>query len=197
MKKTALAMLILAAAPLAADIHFKTEMTGAGLPAAMTGETWIKGKRVRSVMQTPMGPSTSIMKDDMMYVTMGPMAMKMSMDAANRQQRNVNPADYANRYEEFTKDGTKLGMETIDGDPCEKWKISKDGNETLLWISVKLKFPRQVVVKTEKGEVTMKYKDIEMNVSLDSKLFEPDPNVTYQDMSEMMKRAQEGQRPRN
>jgi hypothetical protein len=51
-----------------------------------------------------------------------------------------------------------------------------------------------VAIKTSRGEVTMHNTDITTKVDLEAKMFEPEPGVTYMDMTEMMKRAQGGQK---
>src|SRR5262249_1624253 len=97
MKKALLVLALVSARLLAeprSQVHFKREVAGSGLPGVMTGETWVKGNRVRTVMDTPMGSSISIVKDNVVYVTMAGMAVKMSVDA-QRKQRGLSPADYA------------------------------------------------------------------------------------------------------
>lgn len=194
MKRTLLASaaFLLAGAASAAtprEIHWKTDMSGGALPTAVTTETWVKGEKFRMVMESPVGKQTLIIKDRVVYVNAGVMAMKMSAD----QQRNAGPraSDYATGLDDLLKNGTKLGQETIDGELCDKWKVvrEQDGTkvESTLWISPSLNFPRQVLAKTEQGDVLMKNREIETTVTLADALFEPEPGVKYQDMSELLK----------
>jgi len=204
MRRLTLAALVLMAAPLAAEsgreFHFKTEMTGAGLPSALLSETWVKGEHVRVETQTPMGPSSIVIKDKTMYTKMGGMAMKMSLDQQRKGMTPPRAADYAQALDEKLKGGTKVGTETVDGELCDKWVVKRTdegrASEETIWISPSLHFPRKVVVKMDKGEMTMHNTDIKTKVDLDAKMFEPEDGVTYMDMSEMMKRSQGGQPPR-
>ncbi len=202
MKRTILALLVASTPMLAADIrelHFKTDMTGAGLPQAMKSETWIKGEKVRVEMQTPIGPSTTVIKDKVVYSKTGGMAMKIPVDA--QKHASPQPSDYAKSMDEYLKGGTKLGTEMVDGEMCDKWHITKDQNgqkiDQTVWVSPSLHFPRKVVVKSDRGDMTMHNYDISKSVSLDDSKFEPEPGVNYMDMTEMMKSMgqQHPQRP--
>ena len=169
------------------QLHWKSEMTGTNVPAGMTSETWLKGERVRTVMQTPVGESVVVMKDKVVYMKSAGMAMKMPVDERQQKGPMPKPTDYATKLEDLLKGGKKVGTEEIDGEACDKWVVKPEGaqGEETLWISPSLHFPRQISVKTDAGEIIVKNKDIQTKVSLDDKLFEPDPNVTYQDMSAM------------
>ena len=43
----------------------------------------------------------------------------------------------------------------------------------------------RAAVKTDAGEIVVKNKDIQTKVTLDDKMFDPDPSVTYQEMGAM------------
>jgi outer membrane lipoprotein-sorting protein len=199
MKRMTLMALLVAAAPLVAaesrELHFKTEMSGAGLPQAMTSETWIKGEKVRMEMETPIGPSTTVIKDKVVYSKTGSMAMKIPVDM--QKNSGPRPTDWATAMDQFLKNGKKIGTETVDGEMCDKWHITKDQNgkeiDQTVWISPSLQFPRKTVTKSEKGELTMHNRDIEKKVSLDASKFEPEAGVNYMDMTEMMKNMQKQQ----
>jgi len=171
----------------ARQLHWKSEMTGKNVPPGLTSETWLKGERVRTVMQTPVGESVVVMKDKVVYMKSAGMAMKMPVDERQQKGPMPKPTDYATKLEDLLKGGKKVGTEEIDGEACDKWVVKPEGaqGEETLWISPSLHFPRQISVKTDAGEIIVKNKDIQTKVSLDDKLFEPDPNVTYQDMSAM------------
>jgi hypothetical protein len=173
------------------QLHWKSEMSGTGVPPGLTSETWLKGERVRTVMQTPMGESVVIVKDKVVYMQTGGMAMKMPAEAQQQKGPMPRPTDYATRLEELLKGGKKVGTETIDGEACDKWIVKPEGvkGEETIWISPSLQFPRQISVKTDAGEIIVKNTNIEKKVSLEDKAFEPDPNVTYQDMSGAMRRG--------
>lgn len=198
MKRTILALLI-ASSPLMAvdlrELHYKTDMTGAGMPQSITAETWIKGERIRMEMQTPVGPSVTVIKDKVVYSKTGGMAMKIPADM--QKSAGPRPTDYATAIEEFLKGGQKVGTEAVDGETCDKWHVTKDQHgkaiDQTVWVSPSLKFPRKIVIKADKGEMTMRNYDIERKVSLDNSKFEPEPGVNYMDMTEMMKKMQDGQ----
>lgn len=198
MKRTLLALLV-ASPLLAADVpefHYRTEMSGASLPQAMKSETWIKGDKVRMEMETPVGPSTTIVKDKVVYSKMGAMAMKIPADL--QKSAGPNPSDYAQRMEEYLKRGTKVGTEVVDGEKCDKYHLTRDQSgrkvEETVWISPSLQFPRKIVMKTkDQGEITMRNYDIVKKVTLANDKFEPEPGVNYMDMTEMMKSMQKQQ----
>jgi outer membrane lipoprotein-sorting protein len=192
--KTVGLVVVLAAGVLLADeppprhLHWKSVMTGMGIPEGLTSETWVKGEKVRTVMQTPMGESTVVVKDKVVYMRTGAMAMKMPVEQGQAGKGPMpKPQDYATRLEEILKGGTRVGTEVIDGEKCDKWVIRPEGQkgEETLWISPSLKFPRQISVKTEAGEIIVKNQGIEKKVDLPDSAFEPDPKVNYQDMSGM------------
>lgn len=200
MKLNFIAAALIAASPLLAtsgpEFHYKTEMTGGDLPSAMTSETWVKGDRIKMLTQTPVGPSSMVVKDKMIYMRTGGMAMKMAVDQQKSAQ--PRPSDYAQALEQRLKGAKKMGTEVIDGEKCDKWHAvhtenGKTSDETL-WVSPTLQFPRKVVIKTDaKGkEMTMHNTDIERTVTLKDSDFEPESGVQYMDMSEMLKRAQGG-----
>lgn len=198
MKRTILALLVASSPLLASDareLHFKTEMTGGGLPQAMTSETWVKGDKVRMEMQTPIGPSTTVIKDKVIYSKTGGMAMKIPVDMQKSAQ--PRPTDWATAMDQLLKGGTKVGTEAVDGETCDKWHITKDQSgqpiDEWVWISPSLQFPRKVVVKSDKGEMTMHNTEIEKKVTLEAAKFEPEPGVSYMDMTEMMKNMQKQQ----
>jgi len=169
------------------QLHWKSEMTGKNVPPGLTSETWLKGERVRTVMQTPMGESVVVVKDKVVYMKSAGTAMKMPMDTQQQRGPMPKPTDYATRLDEILKGGKNVGKEEIDGEACDKWVVKPEGTngEETLWISPSLKFPRQISVKTDAGEIIVKNKDIQTKFTLDEKLFDPDPNVTYQDMGGM------------
>jgi hypothetical protein len=149
------------------QLHWKSEMTGKNVPPGLTSETWLKDKVV--------------------YMKTGSMAMKVPVDAQQQKGPMPRPTDYATKLEELLKGGKKVGTEEIDGEACDKWVIHPEGaaGEETLWISPSLHFPRQIAVRTDAGEIVVKNKDIQTKVTLDEKLFDPDPTVTYQDMGAM------------
>ena len=193
-----IATCLLTALPLVAEMsrefHYKTEMTGGGIPGSITSESWIKGDRIRVLTKTPVGVSSMVVKDKTIYMKTGGMAMKMSVDQQKSTQ--PRPADYGQALEQQLKGATKIGTEMVDGEMCAKWHTvrAEDGTsvDQTMWISPSLQFPRKVVIKTggEDGEMTIHNTGIEKKVTLSDKDFEPEAGVEYMDMSEMMKRAQ-------
>jgi len=192
------ALLLMSAGSLLAEapvppkqLHWKSEMSGTGVPPGLTSETWLKGDRVRTVMQTPMGESVVVVKDKVVYMKTGGMAMKMPAESQQQKGPMPRPTDYATRLEELLKGGKKVGTEEIDGEACDKWVVKPEGvkGEETIWISPSLQFPRQIAVKTDAGEIIVKNTNIEKKVSLDDKMFEPEAGVTYQDMSGSMRRG--------
>lgn len=198
MKNFVLAVVVVLSLPAAADapreLHWKSTMTIPGMPFELVSETWVKGDKVRMVAQTPMGPAVTVVKGRSVYINTPAIAMKTSVDAT---QKSTQPGDLARNLDDLLKNGTKLGTETVDGEACEKWKTTRVDNgsatEMLLWMSPSLKFPRKVVVKNEtQGEVTMRITDIEKKVTLDDKLFEPEPGVDYKEMSDVIRSGGSG-----
>jgi len=192
MRRAAALLAVVVALPAAAatpnnEYHWKTEMTIPGAPFPVTSETWIRGNRVRMVTHTPMGPSVAVVKDGTVYIHAGPVAVKGPAQTGE----NPNPAVFAGDLSAILKGGTKLGTETVDGEACEKWHVTRtsEGKTTdlTLWVSPTLKFPRKVIVKDEEREITMHNTEIERKVALPDKDFEPDTNVTYRDMTEAAK----------
>lgn len=178
-----------AAAEAPRELHWKSTMQIPGMSFDLPSETWVKGDKVRVVTDTPVGKAVTVVKGKTVYINSGGLAIKTTVDAA---PKGTQPADFARNLDDLLKNGTKLGTETVDGEACEKWKTTRtDGSsstEMLLWISPSLKFPRKVVVKDEtRGEITFHNTDIERTVTLDDKLFEPEPGVDYKDMSDVIR----------
>ena len=196
-----MAACLLAAFPLMAEtsreFHYKTEMTGAGIPGPIVSESWIKGDRIKVLTQTPVGPSSMVIKDKIIYMKTGGMAMKMAVDQMKSTQ--PRPSDYSQALEQQLKGATKVGTEMVDGEKCDKWHAVRTENgksvDQTLWVSPSLQFPRKVVVSSggKEGDLTMHNTDITKKVTLSDKDFEPEAGVQYMDMAEMMKRAQGGQ----
>lgn len=193
LKHILLASLFAAAAPALGEsrqAHWRSEISGGPVPGKLTSETWIKGDRVRMVLDSPAGPSVMIVKGDTAYMTMGKTALKMPVDT--RTGASPRPADYVNGLDKLLEGGKKLQGELVDGEFCEKWQVIRNEGgvpvETTLWVSIAMRFPRKVVVKTDRGDVVMRNKDIELGIKLDDAFFEPDPSLRYEDAAESIRR---------
>src|SRR5689334_12906509 len=104
----------------ARQLHWRSEMTGTNVPAGLVSETWVKGDRVRTVMETPLGESVVVVKDRVAYMSNGAMARKMRLDERTGKGPMPAPTDYATRLDELLKRGRKVGTEEVDGEVCDK-----------------------------------------------------------------------------
>lgn len=181
--------------------HWKSKGEIAGGPqGTMTTESelWMKDKKLR-VKTTAMGMKMNIVKSgDFIYQWQDGQASGMKMPA-NMRQRGGAAGDYVNRIEEVRAKGTKVGSETVNGHACDVYELietSERGRaaKQTYWLAKDLKnFPVKLVADFGEAKMTTINSDIELGASVPDSLVTPPADVTFQDMSEMMK----GRAPKN
>ena len=176
------------------QLHWKSEMTVEKFGITIPSETWIKGNKVRVVAQTPVGESVTVIRDGVAWVKTPMLAMKTRVGPGKGAGGDPG-VDIARDLDAFLAKGTKLGTETVDGELCEIWKTTRTEQgkalEMTLWISPSLKFPRQIRMQTEMGDALIRNRDVEKKVTLADSEFEPDPGVTYREMSDVMRKLEQ------
>lgn len=186
----ALAVPVLAAPPKQA--HWKSEMTGSALPAPVSVESWVKDTRLRAETKTQVGTSLLVVRDGTAWVRTGSLALRMP--AAQHRSATPQPADYVQELDGLLASATRLGTESLDGEECEIWKVtaSREGRpvESVLWLSPTLRFPRQVKSRTDRGEVLIKNREIDLKGAVDDALFAPDAKVAWQDLGDVVRQLQ-------
>lgn len=172
--------------------HWKSEMTGSALPTPVKVESWVKDGRQRTETTTPVGTSTIIVKDGTAWIRSGPLAMKMPV--SRHRSATPQPVDYVQDLDALLASGTRLGTESLDGETCETWKVvlTRDDRkvESVLWISPSLRFPRQVTVKAERGDVRIRNHAIDLAGAIDDALFTPDAGIAWQDLGDVLRQLQ-------
>ena len=192
-----------AAAQLPGDsAHWKSVMEVEGGNQAAVGpmqtEIWLKSGKVRTKMQV-MGMTRNMVKTgDTMYQWAEGEKTGMKFDTAGPQRRGgAGAGDYANRIDEYRTKGKKTGSEKIDGHPCDIYELTTAGREgrerkETVWLATDLhNFPLKVISESNGTKVTSRNSDVEFKAAIPDSMWKPPADVTFQDMSEMMK----GMRP--
>jgi outer membrane lipoprotein-sorting protein len=180
--------------------HWKStiEVEGGNQPGMgpMQSENWMKQGNMRSKMQV-MGMTRNMLKSgDTMYQWADGEKTGMKFNAAV-QQRQGPSGDYANRIEEYRTKGKKTGSEKIDGHPCDIYELTTQGktgrdHKETVWLATDLNnFPLKVISESNGTKVTSRNSDVEFKAAVSDAMMKPPDDVTFQDMSEMMK----GMRP--
>jgi outer membrane lipoprotein-sorting protein len=164
----------------------------------MQSEIWLKSGIMRTKMQV-MGMTRNMLKSgDTMYQWAEGEKTGMKFSAAV-QQRQGPSGDYANRIDEYRTKGKKTGSEKIDGHPCDIYELTtsrSDGHDRehkeTVWLATDLyNFALKVISESNGTRVTTRNSDVEFKASVPDAMMKPPADVTFQDMSEMMK----GMRP--
>jgi outer membrane lipoprotein-sorting protein len=164
---------------------------------ATDSELWMKDKKLR-IKTTAMGMKMNVVKSgDFIYQWQEGQTSGMKMPANMRQQGGA-AGDYVSRIEEVRAKGTKVGAETLNGHACDVYEYTETERgraaKQTYWLAKDLKnFPIKVVADLGDAKMTTVNSDIELGVSVPDSLVTPPADVTFQDMSEMMK----GRAPRN
>jgi len=197
----------LVCAPAAAQLpgdsaHWKSVMEVEGGNQAAVGpmqtEIWFKSGNVRTKMQV-MGMTRNMVKTgDTMYQWAEGEKTGMKFDTAVQQRRGgAGAGDYVNRIDEYRTKGKKTGSEKIDGHPCDIFELTTAGREgrerkETVWLATDLhNFPLKVISESNGTKVTSRNSDVEFKAAIPDSMLKPPADVTFQDMSEMMK----GMRP--
>ncbi|MDQ6893836.1 MAG: DUF4412 domain-containing protein [Acidobacteriota bacterium] len=161
----------------------------------MQSEMWMKSGNMRTKMLV-MGMTRNMLKaGDTMYQWAEGEKTGVKFGTAV-QQRPGPSGDYANRIDEYRTKGKKIGSEKIDGHSCEMYELTssrggRDHKETV-WLATDLhNFPLKVISESNGTKVTSRNSDVEFKASISDSMMKPPDDVTFQDMSEMMK----GMRP--
>ncbi len=175
--------------------HWKTksEIGGEAKEAmASESEVWMKGKSLR-IVTTAMGMKTNVVKSgDFMYQWQDGQTTGIKMPTSGRRPGNPT-GDYVNRIEEVRAKGKKFGSETLAGHPCDIYEFtetSEQGRTTTqkYWLAKDLKnFPVKLVSDLGEAKMTTINSGIELGVSVPDSMVTPPANVTFRDMSEMMR----------
>ena len=105
------------------------------------------------------------------------------------------PEESAALEKNYKIEKTKLGKETIDGQPCDKNKVVVSGekgekHEAIVWTATNMKdFPVQMQMNQNEATVVMKYKDVQLKAP-DAKQFEAPAGYTkHESMEKLMQGA--------
>jgi outer membrane lipoprotein-sorting protein len=137
------------------------------------------GGRISMIMNTPQKMGYMLMPDAQMYMEFpldqnNPMAQRMP----KFQNFNGDPCSVSSEQGATCK---KLGTETVNGRPCDKWEVTdKSGKKETLWIDQKLHFP----IKSTDGQVTTEFTNIKEGAQ-DAALFKVPPGYRKFDSSMM------------
>lgn len=167
----------------------KTTTTAQGQNVTMDGEFWIKDKKMRMEMTSPMGAIVNVMDDKTIWMWYP--AQKQGMKIAVTEQNKQSSLLHAN---DCLKGAKSLGEETVDGVLCDKFEYADcgaTGTTTTMWIARGKKWPKKMVAKSAQGTSTMVYSDVQTGEAIADKLFVPPTDITFQDMAAMMKQMQQ------
>lgn len=148
------------------------------------GKFFIKGKKVRLETNSTDAAGTDMVTlydGQKAYVYFPAQNMAMVTPAPQVEQQMPTP------NAEFNKE--IVGQEAIDGKLCDIYQL-KDakGSSYKVWVARDIEFP----VKSEAAGVKTYYKNIQVNVSLDDRLFELPQGTQVQDMGGLMHKQQTG-----
>ena len=125
--------------------QFKTDMQMSGPGGGiMNGKMFVSGTKVR--MELDMGGDSQIMILDLskkvQYMLMPDekMYMEVPLNAPNGMRApKMDPLDPANPCATSGVTACKrIGSETVNGYPTEKWELTMDGQQMTVWIGTKL-----------------------------------------------------------
>ncbi len=166
------------------QLHWRTEMSGAVLQGVkFQWESWVRGEDMRLVLDMGGTKQTFIARKGIIYMVAGNLAVKTSV--SNEARPWPRPVDYVVKLDEMLAQGKKVGEEMVDGEVCAKWEVMAGANAskpTTIWVSPSLRFPRQVKLPSDDGEIVMRNHSIEMSVELSDALFTPEKRE-YRDMT--------------
>ncbi|HYK40999.1 MAG TPA: DUF4412 domain-containing protein [Thermoanaerobaculia bacterium] len=182
------------------SVHWKStiEVEGGNQPGIgpMQSETWVKQGNSRSRTQVMGMTRNTIKAGDTMYQWADGEKTGMKFNTAV-QQREGPSGDYVNRIAEYRTKGKKTGSEKIDGHPCDVYELTTQGrtgreHKETVWLATDLNnFPLKVISESNGTKVTSRNSDVEFKAAIPDSMMKPPEDVTFQDMSEMMK----GMRP--
>jgi len=178
-------------------VHWKStieiEAGAPGVQMPSEYEIWLKGSRMRMKTEA-LGMAMNMLKlgDEMYSWSDGqPSGVKVNIAASQRSGRSNS--DYVHRVAEIREKGKKLGAESVDGHPCEIREYTDEhGNHGKYWLAEDLKyFPVRAVVDGAKGTVTYRNREIDLAASIPEEMMALPKDMTFQDMSEVMKGLQQ------
>lgn len=88
---------------------------------------------------------------------------------------------------DFKKKFKYIGEEMVDGKLCDVYLDDKESLLTKFWVAKDLDFP----IKVSNSKMTIHYKNINKNATLNDDLFSLPPGVAVQDMQPMVQNMQE------
>jgi hypothetical protein len=94
--------------------------------------------------------------------------------------------DPLKRIENLREKGHKLGVEAIKGIVCDKYELKENSKHTVVWLSQSNNFPVKTFQQILKGTVevaseTANFENVELNSDLPKKLFQPPPDVVFEE----------------
>jgi hypothetical protein len=104
------------------------------------------------------------------------------------------PEEADDMAREFKVEKTKVGRESIDGQPCDKTKVVLTANngekhEAMVWYNPALKnFPVKMQMEQKQMSVVMQYRDVRL-VRPDARQFEAPGGFTKHDSNEQLMQA--------
>ena len=174
---------------------FSADMKTTGKQGESTGKMFFSGasKHIRLEMSmrghnaimivdssNPANPSTKmLMPDQHMYMEMNAYGAGPGMKQRAPQVRAYDSGNPCAGIDGVTC--TKVGVETVNGYPCDKWQFSGKENQTV-WVSQQLHFPIKTV--TQEGTTT-EFSNIKQGPQ-DAGLFTVPPDYKKFDMGAMM-----------
>jgi len=182
--------------------HWKSVMEVEGGNQAgigpMQSEIWLKSGNMRTKMQVMGMTRNTVKTGDTMYQWAEGEKTGMKFSTAVQQRPGgAGAGDYANRIDEYRTKGKKTGSEKIDGHPCDIYELTTAGRQgrerkETVWLATDLhNFPLKVIAESNGTKVTSRNSDVEFKAAIPESMLKPPADVTFQDMSEMMK----GMRP--
>jgi outer membrane lipoprotein-sorting protein len=157
----AFALVVLGVGCFAPAAEFSAEMTQKSSGQTMTGNIFIKEKKMRMEMNSPGGRMVHIFLPEGNRTVMLYPDQKMYMEMTVKDPgRRPSMAD-----DKLEEKATKkyLGTETVNGYACEKYELifhDPSMGKSTQWFSKKLAYPVKMVHQGEQGETVTEYKNI-------------------------------------
>jgi hypothetical protein len=165
-----LVTIVLLWAGLAQSAEFSATMITKAGGHEIPGKVYVKGDKMRNEIQAAGHPMVNIMRPDKKVVWLIMPQQKAYMEmpiTADTQQKMMSLT------EKQKAKMKKVGTDTIDGHPCDKYETTMDHQGKTMkvysWIATDLGVPIKIV--SEDGSFAMEYKDIKTGGVADS-LFE-------------------------
>ena len=168
------------AAPFTPDKAFSADQVATSkMGISMTGKVYMSDGKARAEMDTQGMHVISIMRPDekKMFMVMPSQKMVMVMNLDDKLMAQINAASGDDGKFEA------MGSETMDGEPCTKFKMTtKDNKVFFWWVTVATKTP--VKMAAEDGSFALDWKNYKAGPQ-DVALFEPPQDYQMMEMPSM------------